>query len=277
MNSPLKLDDLGMNQTSPSFDRHFVLGGKVVLHQQTGGAHKAGLDAVMLAASVPDDGKSQKRIVDLGAGVGTAGLCALNHLPNASAILVENDPTTLELANATLEDPDNQWLNGRASTLKADVTLRGDARVEAGLTLNMADHVIMNPPYYDANEVRTSDNAARQAAHVLAEGGLEPWFRTASAILVSGGMLSVIFPAAGLSNLLTLMDGRFGGISVFPLYKGVGEEATRVIVCGQKGSRAPMRLLSGLILHKPKKDGISRREWTDEANAVLNGEAGLII
>ena len=266
-----------MGNEAPSFDRHFVLGGKVVLHQQTGGAHKAGLDAVMLAASVQDGGKAQKRIVDLGAGVGTAGLCALNRLPNATAILVENDPTTLELANATLSDPDNKWLNGRGSTLKADVTLRGDARLEAGLTLNMADHVIMNPPYYDANQVRTSDNAARQAAHVLAGDGLEPWFRTASAILVSGGMLSVVFPAASLSNLLTLMEGRFGGISVFPLYKGEGEEATRVIVCGQKGSRAPMRLLSGLILHQAQKGDVSRRDWTDEANAVLNGEAGLVI
>jgi len=266
-----------MNQAVPSFDRHFVLGGKVVLHQQTGGAHKAGLDAVMLAASVQDDGSFQKRIVDLGAGVGTAGRCVLNRLPNATAILVENDPTTLELANTTLNDPDNQWLNGRASVLNADVTLRGDARLEAGLTLNMADHVIMNPPYYDAALVRTSDNAARQAAHVLAEGGLEPWFRTASAILVAGGMLSVIFPAASLSQLLTLMEGRFGGISVFPLYKGEGEEAARVIVCGQKGSRAPMRLLSGLILHQAQKGDVSRREWTDEANAVLNGEAGLVI
>ena len=277
MNLPRKQGDLGMNQTPPSFDRHFVLGGKVVLHQQTGGAHKAGLDAVMLAASVQADDKPHKRIVDLGAGVGTAGLCVLNRLPNATAILVENDPTTLNLAKATLIDPDNQWLNGRASTLKADVTLRGDAREEAGLTLNMADHVIMNPPYYDAAQVRTSDNKTRQAAHVLADDGLEPWFRTASAILVAGGMLSVVFPASSLLKLLTLMEGRFGGISVFPLYRGEGEEATRVIVRGQKGSRAPMRLLSGLVLHKPKKADVSRREWTDEANAVLNGEAGLII
>ena len=265
-----------MSNYSLAYYRHFVLGGKVVLHQQTGGAHKAGLDAVMLAASVQEDG-TQKRIVDLGAGVGTAGLCVLNRMPNATAILVENDPTTLDLAKTTLADPDNQWLNGRASILNADVTLRGDAREDAGLSLNMADHVILNPPYYDAGQVRTSDNVSRQAAHVLAESGLEPWFRTASAILVSGGMLSVIFPSAGLSKLLTLMEGRFGGISVFPLYKGKGEEANRVILCGQKGSRAPMRFLSGLVLHQAQKDGISRREWTDEANAVLNGEAGLVI
>ncbi|MEP1443374.1 MAG: methyltransferase [Hyphomicrobiales bacterium] len=276
-----------MAQTVSSFDRHYVLGGKVVLHQQTGGAHKAGLDAVMLAASVQGsrnshngnshNDNSPKRIVDLGAGVGTAGLCAINRLSNATAILVENDPITLELTKATLADPDNQWLKDRASVLNADVTLRGDERLAAGLNLNMADHVIMNPPYYDANNVRISDNASRQAAHVLDERGLEPWFRTASAILVSGGMLSVIFPTAGLSNLLTLMEGRFGGISVFPLYKGEGEEANRVILCGQKGSRAPMRLLSGLVLHQAQKDGISRREWTDEANAVLNGETGLVI
>ena len=265
-----------MGDASLAYDRHFVLGGKVALHQQMGGAHKAGLDAVMLAASVQED-STQKRIVDLGAGVGTAGLCVLNRLPNSTAILVENDPTTLVLARTTLADPDNQWLNGRASVLEADVTLRGDARGEAGLSLNMADQVIMNPPYYDASSVRTSNNTSRQAAHVLAESGLEPWFRTASAILVSGGRLSVIFPSAGLSNLLSLMEGRFGGITVFPLYKGEGEEANRVILCGQKGSRASMRLLSGMVLHQAQKDGISRREWTDEANAVLNGEAGLVI
>ena len=59
-----------MGDASLAYDRHFVLGGKVALHQQMGGAHKAGLDAVMLAASVQED-STQKRIVDLGAGVGT--------------------------------------------------------------------------------------------------------------------------------------------------------------------------------------------------------------
>jgi len=66
----MKQVDKAMGKGAHSFDRHFVLGGKVVLHQQTGGAHKAGLDAVMLAASVQEGGMPQKRIVDLGAGVG---------------------------------------------------------------------------------------------------------------------------------------------------------------------------------------------------------------
>lgn len=266
-----------MTETLISFDRHFVLGGKVVLHQEKGSGHKAGLDAVMLAASVQENDKAKLRIVDLGAGVGTAGLCVLHRLPGSSVTLVENNPTTLALAKSTLEDPQNERFKARVKVLEADVTLRGDDRLTAGLTLNMADQVIMNPPFYDAESVRLSPNKTRQEAHVLAQEGLEAWFRTASAILVGGGWLSVIFPANGLATLLSHMQGRFGGMAVFPLYKGQGEEAIRVIVSGQKGSRAPMRLLSGLILHEGQTAGSSRRDWTEEANAVLNGETGLVI
>lgn len=266
-----------MSESTVSFDRHFVLGGKVALHQETGSAHKAGLDAVMLAASVQASENQNLRLVDLGAGVGTAGLCVLQRMPDATAILVENDPTTLTLAKSTLDDPQNQPLKDRATILEADVTLRGDERLAAGFALNMADHVIMNPPFYEAERVRLSPNKSRQSAHVLTEDGLDAWLRTASAILVAGGRLSLIFPASGLTMILALMQGRFGGLVVFPLYKGRQEEAVRVIVTGQKGSRAPMRLLSGLVLHEAPKPGSSRRDWTKEANAVLNGETGLVI
>ena len=40
-----------------------------------------------------------------------------------------------------------------------------------------------------------------------------------------------------------------GGLAIFPLFPRVGQPATRILVQGVKGSRAPLSLLSGLVLH----------------------------
>ena len=254
--------------------RHHLLNGKVVLHQDAGGAHRAGLDAVMLAASVSS---KVAHVVDLGAGVGSAGLCVAARLPSVKVTLIENNPTTLIFARKTLEDTENKSFFPRVTLLDADVTLRGKHRVDAGLTENMADCVIMNPPYWDEGKVRHSANDDRVSAHILGEGGLTPWFKTASAILKKSGCLSVIFPAERLDALLDQMKGRFGGIEVYPLYKGDNEAASRVVVRGIKASRASLKILPGLILHEAKTEGTTRREWTTPANAVLKGEASLFI
>lgn len=254
--------------------RHHLLNGKVVLHQDAGRAHRGGLDAVMLAASLPPE---VSHVVDLGAGVGSAGLCAAARLPTLKVTLVENNPATLILAQKTLEDQDNAAFSPRITLLNADIRLRGQQRIDAGLTFNMADSVIMNPPYWDSDAVRRSPNNDRVSAHVLGDGGLAPWFRTASAILKSSGHLSVIFPAERLDVLLDEMKGRFGAIIVYPLYKGENEAATRIVVTGIKASRAPMKILPGLVLHEAKMEGATRREWTACANAILKGEASLFI
>ncbi|MEM8839848.1 MAG: methyltransferase [Pseudomonadota bacterium] len=267
--------DIGTKAASA---RHFILGGQIMLHQDHKGGHRAGLDGVMLAASVKP-GKPGKplRVYDLGAGVGTAGLCVAWRISDADVTLVENDPAILSLCRMTLADPDNAAFSERVASLDADVTLRGEKRSAAGLTPDSADRVIMNPPYWSQGSVRVSPDPGRANAHVLNSEGLAPWFRTATSVLCSGGILSVIFPADSLDLILVEMRGRFGAITVFPLFRGAGEPATRVIVTGIKGSKAPMRILPGLALHKPLMPGQSRRAYTPEADAILHGRAGLVI
>ena len=255
-------------------ERHSVLDGKVTLHQDTSGSHRAGLDAVMLAASVSGDAR---HVVDLGAGVGSAGLCVAARLSHIKVTLVENNPVMIALAQQTLDDPDNAQFNERVSLLAADITLRGDERIHAGLITNMADCVIMNPPYWEGETVRPSPNDDRASAHILGEEGLAPWFRTASAILKSNGTLCVIFPAKRLDDLFDEMKGRFGDITLMPLYKGDNEEASRIIVRAKKASRAPMKIVPGLVLHEEKTKDATRREWTKRASAILKGEASLFI
>jgi tRNA1(Val) A37 N6-methylase TrmN6 len=52
-----------------------------------------------------------------------------------------------------------------------------------------------------------------------------------------------------LGELLALLEGRFGALKVLPIHPRTGAPAVRVLVQGRKGSRAPLTLLPGLILH----------------------------
>jgi tRNA1Val (adenine37-N6)-methyltransferase len=72
-----------------------------------------------------------------------------------------------------------------------------------------------------------------------------------------------------LTELLPLFERSFGGISLFPLFPKPGDAATRVIVRAEKGRRAALTLLRGLVLHEP--DG----RYTAQAEAVLRGGEGL--
>ncbi|MBP0651390.1 methyltransferase, partial [Mycobacterium tuberculosis] len=70
--------------------------------------HRAGLDALLLAAAVPTDATGV--LADFGAGVGVAGLAALTRAPALTAVLVERDPVTAAWARRSLALPGNAAL-----------------------------------------------------------------------------------------------------------------------------------------------------------------------
>lgn len=244
------------------------LGGKVYVHQPKHGRHRAGLDAVYLAAALPDG--TRGHVVDLGAGVGTAGFCAAARLQDVTVTLVEIDTTVLDLARRGLMDPANAAFADRVSVLEADITAKGSLRHAAGLTPSLADHAIMNPPYYEAEKFRASPNSARAGAHMLDDRGLEPWARTATDIVREGGSLTVIFRADGLRELLTVLQGRFGAIDVIPLRPRPDAAATRVLIRAVRASKAPMQLLPGFVLHEGNGS-----DFTAQSRAVMRDGEGL--
>jgi tRNA1(Val) A37 N6-methylase TrmN6 len=95
--------------------------------------------------------------------------------------------------------------------------------------------------------------------------GLAAWMRFFATFAAPKGRLTLIHRAEALTELLGLLDGRFGDIAVFPLFPKKGEFATRIILQGRKGSRAGLRLLSGLVLHE------QNGSYTARAEAVLRG------
>lgn len=226
------------------------LGGRISLLQPKKGHHRSGTDAVLLAACTP--AKPGDLVVDLGSGVGAAGLCVAARVGGVRLLAVEIDPEIAAIAAANMARC--QPYLAQASVICCDVALRGEPRKEAGLVENLADHVIANPPYYRPDKFQTSPNEARATAHMLTEEGMEPWFRTAVSILKSKGTFTVVQRADELPTLLKLMEGRFGGISVQPFSARQGEAAHRVVVQGKKQSRAPFRLLPAIALHDAGSD-----------------------
>lgn len=237
------------------------LGGRLRLRQAEGG-HRAGTDAALLAAATPAG--TTGLILDIGAGTGAVGLAAALIAPAARVGLVEIDPSACALAR---ENAGANGLDDRVAVFEADLLSYG-ARREAGLANETADLVLTNPPYLSSDRARVSPDPARARAHVSATG-LAPWTRACLALLRPGGTLVMIHRADALQECLTSIGAKLGGLAVLPIAARAGKPATRILLRGVKGSKAPLTLLPPLVLHEG--DG----RFTAEAEALHRGARGL--
>ncbi|MFF0948222.1 tRNA1(Val) (adenine(37)-N6)-methyltransferase [Rhizobium leguminosarum] len=215
--------------------------------QPKGRGHRSGMDAMLLAALVADD--RPVRVADLGAGAGAAGLAVASRLADAEVVLFERSAEMADYARRSILLPDNAHVAGRVSVVEADVTLTAKARNDAGLTDESFHHVIMNPPFNDAGDRRTPD-ALKAEAHAMTDGLFESWIRTAGAIMISGGQLSLIARPQSIAEIITACGRRFGGIEITAIHPRPGEHAVRILVTGIKGSRARLSLRAPLIMHE---------------------------
>lgn len=217
------------------------LGGRLRLRQLKAG-HRAGHDAVLLAAAT--SARAGHRVVDFGAGVGAAGLALAHRVASVDIVLVEIDPTLAALARSNAAANDIA-----ADVIVLDVESGAESFAAAGLPPDSVDVVLMNPPFNDAARHRASPDAARASAHVASEGTLANWIHAARRILKSGGVLTLIWRADGIAEVLAALDRGFGSLAILPVHGEAGAPAIRMLVRAVKGGRAPTRILSGLMLN----------------------------
>lgn len=241
--------------------------GRFVLIQPKTGGHRAGVDAMLLAACVPDE--FDGHLADLGAGAGAAGLAVLSRCQKAKADLFELSVTMASLARETLVHQDNSHLAQRAAVHQADITANGDTRAKNGLLPNSFDWVIANPPFNEADD-RKSPHSERAFAHVMDGMTIELWSRTAASICKPGGYFAMILRPQSMGEVLAGYMGRFGGVRITPVHPRVGEAAIRILVTGKKGSKQKLEIASPIILHQDDS-----RDFTDQAEALINGVRAL--
>jgi tRNA1(Val) A37 N6-methylase TrmN6 len=223
------------------FTEDAFLDGRLRLRQPRSG-HRAGHDAMLLAAATP--ARSGDRVVDFGAGVGAAGLAVAKRVAGIELVLVEIDAALAALAR------DNAAANAvPADVVVLDVTSGADAFAAAGLSPDSVDVVLMNPPFNDPARHRASPDKGRETAHVAMAAALEGWIHAARRILKSGGALALIWRADGLAEVLAALGRGFGSVAILPVHGNAAAPAIRVLVRAIKGGKAPTRIHASLMLN----------------------------
>lgn len=231
-----------MTDPAAEFTEDAFLGGQLRLRQPRSG-HRAGHDAMLLAAATA--ARPGDRVVDFGAGVGAAGLAVARRVAGIKLVMVEIDARLAALARG----------NAASNTIAADVialdvTSSADMFAASGLAPDSADVVLMNPPFNDAMRHRASPDRARETAHVATAATLESWIHAARRILISGGVLTLIWRADGLSEVLAALDRGFGSLVILPVHGDAKAPAIRVLIRAIKGGKAPAQLQAALMLNE---------------------------
>ena len=221
------------------------LGGRLQILQPREG-HRAGLDAIFLAAAVPLAGDAEETVLDVGAGSGVVALALAWRARKARVTGLEVVPELVAIAH---ENAVRNGLAGRVRFVEGDVMGPLGVLEKAGLAAGAFDHVVANPPYQESGRGRASPLPLRRRADEMDADGLARWAQFFAAMARPGGVLTLIHRADAVGRLLDALGGRFGALELFPLFPKRGAAASRILVRGIKGSRAPLSLYRGLVLH----------------------------
>lgn len=237
--------------------------GQQIRLAQSDTGHRAGTDAILLAALV--EASEAGLVVDAGAASGAAGLCVACRIPNAHIKLIEIDEDQTALAQQNIEMNN---FKDRVNAIAADLLGSFIKREESGLTREDADCVITNPPYLDANTHQASPNLDKARAHLMPPEGLPHWLTSCGAMLKPKGRLHLIHRADQLAEILSALPKNFGDIHVLPIHSHERRPATRILVSATKNSRAPLMIARGFVLHEANGD------FTKNAKAIHTGQCG---
>lgn len=237
------------------------LGGKLRIRQPVKG-YRAGVDPVLLAASVP--AVAGQSVLELGCGAGVASLCLACRVPGVRIAGVELQQAYADLAR------NNAALNGiEFEVFQADLS-----QLPPEVKQLRFDHVIANPPYFDRRASSPATDPGREVA-LGEDTPLGRWIEVASRRLAPKGLASFIHRSERLPELLTALSGRLGSIEVLPLQPRVGRDAQLVLVRGRKGGRAAFRLRAPIVMHEGAAHDVDRESYCRQISAVLRHGAEL--
>jgi len=221
------------------------LGGALHILQPLKG-YRAGIDAVLLAASLNLGEHKKARVLDVGSGVGVAGLCIATRCTEASVTLLEKQSVLSGLAHKNVV---RNKFESRVHIANCDVLAPVST---AKVRQHMFDHVISNPPYYDDNKIRNSANSLKAQSNAMPQDALQHWIKFMAQATKPGGSATIVHLAERLPDILKYFTMYFGEICVQPLHPRLNKKASRILLRGIRDSKAPMQISPGVTLHNSK-------------------------
>jgi tRNA1(Val) A37 N6-methylase TrmN6 len=238
-----------------ALSRDEFLGGQLRLWQPKQG-YRAGVDPVLLAASVP--ARAGDAVLDLGCGAGVAALCVAQRVPGVQAVGLEVQPGYADLARRNADE------NGLALEV-----FEGDlAQMPDPLKQRQFTHVLANPPYFDRNASTKVSDAGREVARGEATP-LEAWVEAAAKRCAPKGTVTLIQRAERLPEMLSHAARHLGSLEVMPLIPRKGRAARLVLLRGRKGGRAAFRLHDGWLLHEGGSHPGDRENYNAATTCIL--------
>lgn len=239
------------------------LGGRIKIWQPRKG-YRAGVDPVILAASVP--AKSGQSVLELGCGVGVASLCLAARIPDLKISGVEVQGEYAALARR----------NGIDNALPFDVVTADLRALPADLRQRRFDHVIMNPPYFDRSAGTASDDTGKD----IAFGGdtpLRDWLEVGAKRVGPRGYLTLIQRMERLPEVLDGLNGRLGAIVIRPVAGRAGRAPELFLLQARQEGRTPFRMAATLVMHEGAMHQGDQESYTTEVSQALRNGAELPI
>lgn len=233
-------------------DTNTLLGGRVLMHQPVKG-YRAGMDAVMLAASL--SAKPGEHVVEFGCGPGAALLCAATRLKAVQFSAWEVEEWAAQLARRNAAE------NSLADRVEVNCGDIADLPAEP-----FASQVFFNPPFFDDPDALRHPDPEKQRAWLSGETPLPVWVQRAARIIKGQGYLTIIHRADALPAILSATERAFGSALIKPIQPRPDRPAKRVIVRVRRGGRSPAVLLPPLVLHDE-----TGRAYSEAAQAIMAG------
>ena len=245
-----------MTDAPDDLSRDAFLDGRVWAVQPKQGV-RSGSDAVFLAAATA--AKANDRVLDVGCGVGVAGLCLKARVPGVRLNGLERQPDYAALAER----------NGVETVWCGDLFAP-----PSDLTDQPFDWVLTNPPFF--NERSSSSPKSDRAIARRAERPLADWIEACLRRLKPGGGFAMVHQIDVLPEAIFALR-RTGNIKVLPLQPRTGRPAKRMVLTARKGARGPFCLLPPLILHDGAHHVSDDKDYSKACSAVLrDGEALMV-
>ena len=218
------------------YSEDYLLNRQIKIFQPLNGYRASG-DAVWLSALVSRV-KDGEHILDIGSGTGAISLCLAQRFPKACITGLELQSELVKLSNQSAA------ANGFANLRFLPADIRGPLTDIENCSFH---HVVTNPPY--AEHDMPSPNLGKALAHNHHDFSLTLWLNFALKMLRPQGHLYMVNRAEAADEAIAALHGKAGGIRIVPLYSKAGQNAKRILLTAQKGSKAPLVICPGIVVH----------------------------